>query len=107
MLWGTAVGYVSMDPGERFARFEYDPDFADYLARLGPFDPVFVNGDMMYRHIFVQGGRLSAIIDWGDAIITDRHYELAKLHLDTFDCDKGLLRALLEASDWPGDNRNR
>ncbi len=73
----------------------------DYLARLGPFDPVFVNGDMMYRHIFVQGGRLSAIIDWGDAIVTDRHYELAKLHLDTFDSDKGLLRTFLEASDWP------
>jgi aminoglycoside phosphotransferase (APT) family kinase protein len=72
-----------------------------YLARLGPFDPVFVNGDMMYRHIFVEDGRLSAIIDWGDAIITDRHYELAKLHLDTFDGDKGLLRAFLAASDWP------
>lgn len=27
-LWGTAIGYVSMDRDERFARFEYDPDFA-------------------------------------------------------------------------------
>ena len=23
-LWGTPIGYVSMDRGERFARFEYD-----------------------------------------------------------------------------------
>lgn len=27
-LWGTTIGYVSMDQGERFARFEFDPDFA-------------------------------------------------------------------------------
>ncbi len=27
-LWGTPIGYVAMDPGEAFARFEYDPDFA-------------------------------------------------------------------------------
>ena len=41
------------------------------------------------------------IIDWGDAMVTDRHYELAKLHLDLFDCDTALLRDFLEASDWP------
>ncbi|MCB9876244.1 MAG: type II toxin-antitoxin system HipA family toxin [Planctomycetes bacterium] len=27
-LWGTPIGYVSMDHGEAFARFEYDPAFA-------------------------------------------------------------------------------
>ena len=27
-LWGTPIGYVAMDRGERFARFEYDPAFA-------------------------------------------------------------------------------
>lgn len=26
-LWGTNIGYVAMDAGERFARFEYDPRF--------------------------------------------------------------------------------
>ena len=30
-LWGTTIGYVSMDHGERYARFEYDPAF----VRLG------------------------------------------------------------------------
>ena len=26
-LWGTIVGYIAMDSDERFARFEYDPEF--------------------------------------------------------------------------------
>ncbi|CAI8992867.1 hygromycin-B 7''-O-kinase [Brevibacillus sp. IT-7CA2] len=73
----------------------------DYLARLGPLDPVVVHGDLMFRHVFVENGRLSGIIDWGDMMVTDRHYEFAKLHLDLFDCDKTLLKAFLEASNWP------
>ncbi len=35
-LWGTPVGYASMDHGERFARFEYDPDFAAAGIELAP-----------------------------------------------------------------------
>jgi len=72
-----------------------------YLARMRPFDRVFVHGDITSRHIFVEGGRLAGIIDWGDATVTDRHYELAKLHLSLFQCDKALLRAFFEASEWP------
>lgn len=77
------------------------PEVEGFLARLGPFNPVFVHGDLFERHIIVDRGRLSGIIDWGDALVTDRHYELAKLYLDSFDCDKGLLRTFLEAADWP------
>lgn len=73
----------------------------EYLARLEPLDNTFVHGDLFARHVFVENGNLSGIIDWGDAIVTDRHYELAKLHLDTFNCDKTLLRVFLEASEWP------
>ncbi|MFW6174419.1 MAG: phosphotransferase family protein [Chloroflexota bacterium] len=73
----------------------------DYLARQRAGDSVFVHGDLMCRHVFVEAGRITGIIDWGDAIAADRHYELAKLHLDLFDCDKHLLRDFLEASDWP------
>lgn len=36
ILWGTPVGYVSMDQGERFARFEYDPDFAAMGIEVAP-----------------------------------------------------------------------
>ncbi len=35
-LWGTTIGYVSMDRDERFARFEYDPDFARAGIELAP-----------------------------------------------------------------------
>jgi serine/threonine-protein kinase HipA len=35
-LWGTAIGYVSMDAGERFARFEFDPEFARSGIELAP-----------------------------------------------------------------------
>jgi serine/threonine-protein kinase HipA len=35
-LWGTPIGYVSMDQGERFARFEYDPNFAAAGIELAP-----------------------------------------------------------------------
>lgn len=74
----------------------------DYLARLGPFDSVFVHADLTEDHVFVEGGRLTGIIDWGDAIVTDRHYELAALCADVFRCDKAVLGVFLEAYDWPG-----
>ena len=55
----------------------------------------------MDNHIYVEDGRLSGIIDWGDAVVIDRHYELAKLCFGTLGCDKGLLRLFLAASAWP------
>ncbi|MCZ6658183.1 MAG: aminoglycoside phosphotransferase family protein [Gammaproteobacteria bacterium] len=73
----------------------------DYLAGLGSFDRVFVHGDLVANHVFVEDGRFTGIIDWGDAMVTDRHYELGKLYFDMFRCDKALLRMFLEASDWP------
>jgi aminoglycoside phosphotransferase len=73
----------------------------DYLARLGPFDRVFVHGDLVGMHAFVDDGRLTGVIDWADAIVTDRHYELAQIFRDTFGCDTTLLRTFLDASDWP------
>jgi aminoglycoside phosphotransferase (APT) family kinase protein len=80
----------------------------DYLARLGLFDRVFVHGDLVANHVYVANGRLAGIIDWGDAVVTDRHYELAKLYFDMFRGDKALLRVFLEASDWPaGDDLAR
>lgn len=73
----------------------------DYLARLEPFDRVFVHGDLVAMHAFVENGRLTGIIDWGDAMVTDRHYELIQLYRDMFRCDKALLRVFLDACDWP------
>lgn len=72
----------------------------DFVTELENFDKSFVNGDIVSNHIFINNGHLSGIIDWGDATVTDRHYELGKL-MDTFDWDKGLLKIFLEASNWP------
>jgi aminoglycoside phosphotransferase (APT) family kinase protein len=65
--------------------------------------PVFVHSDIFVRHPFVANGRLSGIIDWGDALAADPHVELGKLHLDVFEGDKRLLRAFLDAYGWPID----
>ena len=73
----------------------------DYLARLGTFGCIFVHGDLVASHVFVDNGRLSGIIDWGDAMVTDPHYELIQLYRDMFGCDKALFSAFLAASDWP------
>lgn len=35
-LWGTRVGAVTLPPGERFASFEYDPDFQRSGIELSP-----------------------------------------------------------------------
>ena len=72
-----------------------------YLARLGPFDRVFVHGDLVANHAYVENGRLSGIIDWGDAVAADRHFEIIQVFRDLFDCDKSLLRVFLDASAWP------
>lgn len=72
-----------------------------FLARLAPFDPVFVHGDLTAAHVFVDGGRLVGIIDWGDARASDRHYELIQPYRDLFDSDTDLFHRFLEACDWP------
>lgn len=74
---------------------------AAFVVRYPPTDPVFVHQDIVANHLFVTDGRLSGIIDWGDAMVADRHTELIQIHRDVFDCDKDLLRVFLDASDWP------
>jgi hygromycin-B 7''-O-kinase len=73
----------------------------DYIAQLGPFDRVFVHGDLVANHVYVEDGRITGLIDWGDAMVTDRHVELIQVYRDMFGCDKPLFRVFLEASDWP------
>lgn len=72
-----------------------------FLTRLAPYDTVFVHGDLVALHAFVETGHVTGIIDWGDAMVTGRHYELGKLYFEMFNCDKVLFRAFLEACDWP------
>ena len=72
-----------------------------FIAQMESFDCVFVHGDLCANHVFVDQGCLTGIIDWGDALATDRHYELIQLYRDMFACDKALFRTFLDASDWP------
>ena len=72
-----------------------------FVAGMGAGDRVLAHGDLMFRHVFVEDGRLSGIVDWGDAMVADPHYELAQLQLNLFDGNKALLRALLDAANWP------
>jgi hygromycin-B 7''-O-kinase len=75
-----------------------------FLSNLRPYDAIFVHGDLVQAHVFLSDApELTGIIDWGDALVIDRHYELGKLYFELFDCDKMLLRAFLEASAWPVD----
>ncbi len=66
--------------------------------------PAYVHSDIFVRHPFVQDGRLTGIIDWGDAMAADPHVELGKIHLDVFEGDKQLLRSFLGGYDWPVDD---
>jgi serine/threonine-protein kinase HipA len=51
-LWGTPIGYVSMDRGERFARFEYDPDFAAAGIEVAPLQmPVVARRIYQFREL--------------------------------------------------------
>lgn len=76
---------------------------ADYVGGLETSAPVFVHGDLVAAHVFVEERRVTGLIDWGDAAVADRHYELIQVYRDLFDCDRELLRVFLEASAWPVD----
>jgi len=101
----TDLAGTGLDPAAAAARSSLPPHLVArvdaYLARLGPPDRVFVHGDVTGAHLFVDGGRLCGLIDWGDAAVTDRHYELIQILRDAFDCDRELLRIFLDASAWP------
>jgi hygromycin-B 7''-O-kinase len=101
----TDADWPGLDVTAAAARSSLPPHLVaqvdDYLDRLGPFDRVFVHGDLVGMHAFVEDGRLTGVIDWADSFVTDRHYELAQVFRDTFACDQALLRTFLDASDWP------
>jgi aminoglycoside phosphotransferase len=72
-----------------------------YVQRLGPMDPVVVHSDLCAMHVFVEHGRMSGIIDWGETAVADRHHELIQVYRDLCACDPERFRAFLDAADWP------
>ncbi len=73
-----------------------------YLATLPSPDLVITHGDITANHVYVTDtGRLTGIIDWGDAMVTDRHTELIQPYRDLFNCHKPLFKTFLDAAAWP------
>jgi Ser/Thr protein kinase RdoA (MazF antagonist) len=84
----------------------YLPDLAELIDRSAA--PVPLHCDLNRDHVLGEaiGGpwRPSGIIDFGDARVGDRMYELGALHLGLFDGDGQRLRAFLDAygrDAWP------
>lgn len=51
-LWGTPIGYVSMDAGESYARFEYDPNFVSMGIEPAPIKmPVSAHHIYQFREL--------------------------------------------------------
>lgn len=75
------------------------PAFLDGLPH-GP--PVAVHADLVAAHVFCEThGRLSGIIDWGDAVAADRHLELIQVFRDLCACDREVFQVFLQAAGWP------
>ncbi|MFI7613797.1 phosphotransferase family protein [Nonomuraea terrae] len=50
-------------------------------AALRPWAPVFTHGDLQIAHVFVDGDRITGIIDWSEAGQGDALFDLATLTL--------------------------
>lgn len=70
-----------------------------YLAAPPPMRRL-LHADLHESHIFVDGGGLTGILDWSDAVYGDPYYELVAIHLGPFKADKELLRAFLVGYGW-------
>ena len=91
---------------ERLTRF----GLPDHLVEQVPSfleDPLpasaFVHADLTGDHVFIEGGRLVGVIDWGDAAFADPYYELIALYFDAFRGRRALLDEFLDAYGWPRD----
>jgi aminoglycoside phosphotransferase len=76
----------------------YIPPLPDLVDRTAP--PRVLHCDLNADHVLgvfeEERWRPVGVIDFGDAMVGDRMYELAALHLGLFRCDKRLLRAFLD-----------
>jgi Ser/Thr protein kinase RdoA (MazF antagonist) len=105
------LGALRRDAPGRLRRFglpehlvEQVPDFLSDAEPAG----ILVHGDITADHVFVDGRGITALIDWGDALVADRAYELPAVYLDAFRGDRRLLAAFLDAARWPpGDLERR
>jgi aminoglycoside phosphotransferase (APT) family kinase protein len=50
-------------------------------AALRPWTPAFIHGDLQVAHVFVDGDRVTGVLDWSEAATGDALYDLASLTL--------------------------
>ncbi|GIF58234.1 phosphotransferase family protein [Asanoa iriomotensis] len=50
-------------------------------AALRPWTPVFTHGDLQITHVFVEGDKVTGVIDWSEAAQGDALFDLAVLTL--------------------------
>ena len=50
-------------------------------AALRPWTPVFTHGDLQVDHVFVDGDKITGVVDWSEACRGDALYDLAVLTL--------------------------
>ncbi|WP_204070323.1 phosphotransferase family protein [Sphaerisporangium krabiense] len=50
-------------------------------AALRPWTPVFTHGDLQITHVFIDGDKITGVIDWSEASQGDALYDLAILTL--------------------------
>jgi aminoglycoside phosphotransferase (APT) family kinase protein len=50
-------------------------------AALGPYEPVFMHGDLQVAHVFTNGDEVTGVLDWSEAGRGDAHFDLACLTL--------------------------
>ena len=95
---------------ERLRRFGLPPHLVeqvpDFLADAQPRE-YLVHADITADHVYVDEGKLTSLIDWGDALVADRSYELPAVYLDAFAGNQDRLRTFLRAADWPREELPR
>ena len=50
-------------------------------AALRPWTPVFIHGDLQVDHVFVDGDKVTGVVDWSEASPGDALFDLATLTL--------------------------
>ena len=50
-------------------------------AALRPWKPAFIHGDLHIAHVFVDGDRITGVVDWSEAARGDALFDLASLTL--------------------------
>lgn len=63
-------------------------------------EAVLVHADITADHVFVDGGRLVGVIDWGDAMVADPWYELVAIRFDSLRGERGLFTDFLDGYGW-------